>query len=300
MTGGHPDAREINRRLAAAAQRHGLAMGVGSQRAALRRPELVPTYAVVRETAPNALLLGNLGAAQLVPQASGDLIGAGGIRAAVEMIGADALAIHLNFLEELVQTEGDRRAAGIREALRAAVAASPVPVVAKETGAGLSRDAAFELARLGVAALDVGGAGGTSFAAVEVKRAAERGDLRGVRLGQTFREWGLPTAVSVVGAAVTGLPVVATGGVRSGLDAAKALALGAGLVSVGRPLLVAAMAGGDAIDEWIEQFVEELRSAVFLSGVRTCRELHRVPRVVGGETRRWLDDLRYWDGTQPG
>jgi len=300
MTGGHPDAREINRRLAAAAERHGLAMGVGSQRAALRHPELAPTYAVAREAAPNALLVGNLGAAQLIAQASGDLIDAGGIRTAIEMIGADALAIHLNFLEELVQTEGDRRAGGIREALRAAVSASPVPVVAKETGAGISRDVALELARLGFSALDVGGAGGTSFAAVEAKRAAEHGDPRGVRFGHTFRDWGLPTAVSLVGAAASGLPVIATGGVRTGLDAARAIALGACAVSVGRPLLVAAMAGDDAIDEWIGLFVEELRGAVFLSGVGSCRELHRVPRVVGGDTRRWLDDLRYWDAAQPG
>src|SRR5215472_4301800 len=170
MTGGHPAAREINRCLAAAAERHGLAMGVGSQRAALRRPELSPTYAVAREAAPTAFLLGNLGAAQLIEQASGDVIDEAGIRAAVDMIGADALAIHLNFLEEMVQTEGDRRAAGIREALRAAVAASPVPVIAKETGAGIAREVAFELAEMGFSALDVGGAGGTSFAAVEVER----------------------------------------------------------------------------------------------------------------------------------
>jgi isopentenyl-diphosphate delta-isomerase len=300
MTGGHSAAGRINRLLASAAERHGLAMGVGSQRAALRRPDLAATYAAAREAAPTAFLLGNVGAAQLIAQASGDLIDAAGVRAAVEMIGADALAIHLNFLEELVQTEGDRRAGGIREALRAAVAASPVPVVAKETGAGLSREVAFELAELGFSALDVGGAGGTSFAAVEVKRAVERGDLRGARLGRTFRDWGLPTVVSLAGAAATGLPVIATGGVRSGLDAAKALALGATAVSVGRPLLEAALAGEHAIDEWIEQFVEELRGAVFLCGVRSCAELHGVARVVGGETRRWLDDLRYRDAAQPG
>jgi isopentenyl-diphosphate delta-isomerase len=299
MTGGHPGAHEVNRRLAAAAERHGLAMGVGSQRAALRRPELAPTYAIAREAAPSALLIANVGAAQLVAQASGDLIDADGIRAAVEMIGADALAIHLNFLEEMVQTGGDRRADGVREALRAAVEASPVPVVAKETGAGLSRDVAMELARLGFSALDVGGAGGTSFAAVEAKLAAQRGDRRGARLGHTFRDWGLPTAVSVVGAAAAGLPVIATGGVRSGLDAAKALALGAVAVSVGRPLLGAALEGDHAIDEWIEHFVEELRGAVFLCGARSCRDLGAVARVVSGETRRWLDDLRYLDAPQP-
>lgn len=293
MTGGHHDAREVNRRLAAAADRHGLAMGVGSQRAALRRPELAHTYAIAREAAPSAFLIANVGAAQLIEQAGDDRIDQAGIRVAVEMIGADALAVHLNFLEEMVQTEGDRRVHGIREALRAAVADSPVPAVAKETGAGLSREVAIELAELGFSALDVGGAGGTSFAAVEQRRAAERGDRRGARLGHTFRDWGLTTAVSVVGAAGAGLPVIATGGVRTGLDAAKALALGASAVSVGRPLLAAALEGEGAVDEWVGHFLEELRGAVFLSGARSCRELAGVSRVVTGETRLWLDDLGY-------
>jgi isopentenyl-diphosphate Delta-isomerase len=268
-------------------------MGVGSQRAALRRPELAPTYTVAREAAPSALLIANVGAAQLIPQASGDLVDADGIRTAVAMIRADALAIHLNFLEEMVQTEGDRRAGGIHGGLRAAVAASPVPVVAKETGAGLSRKVAMELVGLGFQALDVGGTGGTSFAAIEAKRAAERGDHRGARLGEAFRDWGLPTAASVVAAAGSGLPVIATGGVRSGLDAAKALALGATAVGVARPLLLAALAGDESLDEWIGHFLDELRGAVFLSGVRSVGELRGVPLVTTGDTRSWLHDLGY-------
>jgi isopentenyl-diphosphate delta-isomerase len=297
MTGGHATAHEVNRRLARAAERHGLAMGVGSQRAALRRPELWHTYSVVREAAPGAFLIGNLGAAQLVAQASGDAIDASGIRAAVEMIGADALAIHLNFLEEVVQTEGDRRASGIRAALREATAASPVPAIAKETGAGISRGVAHELAKLGFAALDVGGLGGTSFAAVEAARAAEKGDLRGVRLGEALRDWGLPTAVSVAGCADAGLPVIATGGVRSGVDAAKALALGASAAGVARPLLAAAQKGEAAIDDWIEQFREELRAAVFLAGACRATDLRHLPHVISGETRRWLEDLGYERGS---
>ncbi len=299
MTGGHPAAREVNRRLGAAAERHGLAIGVGSQRAALRKPALAPTYAVAREAAPNAFLIANVGAAQLIPQASGDLIDEAAVRAAVEMIGADALAIHLNFPEEVVQTEGDRRAAGIREAIRQAVRSAPVPAIAKETGSGISREVAAELAGLGFAALDVGGSGGTSFAAVEARRAAERGDARGARIGQVFRDWGLPTAVSVVGAVSAGLPVVATGGVRSGLDAAKALALGATVVGVARPFLTAALEGDRAIDVWVEHFLEELRVAVFLAGGRACRELRDRPRVISGETRRWLHDLGYAGAERP-
>ncbi len=295
MTGGHPAAREINARLGRAARRYGLAMGVGSQRAALRNPELADTYRVAREVAPGTLLVANLGVAQLVSQASGEPLRPEQVWEAVAMIGADALAIHLNFLEEVVQTEGDRRVRGLREALAGVVAGAPVPVIAKETGAGLSRQTAIELARLGFQALDVGGLGGTSFAAVEALRARARGDRRGDRLGRVYRDWGIPTAVSVVAAVETGLPVIATGGVRSGLDAARALALGARMVGVARPLLAAALEGEEVLGTWIECFLEELRVAVFLTGGSRAADLQTTPKVITGETRRWLDDLGYSD-----
>jgi isopentenyl-diphosphate delta-isomerase len=291
MTGGHEAAQEINAILGRVAERHGLAMGVGSQRAALRDPSLAETYAVVRRVAPRAFLVANLGAAQLVPQESGPPLTPAQLLEAVAMIRADALAIHLNFLEELIQPEGDRRASGLRDALAHAVAAVPVPVIAKETGAGLSQAAALELRRLGVRALDVGGMGGTSFAAVEAIRAHARGDARGTALGRVFQAWGIPTAVSVVAAARAGLPVIATGGVRTGLDAAKALALGATLVGVGRPLLQAALRGEAAVDRWVGQFLEELRAAVFLCGLSRVADLPKAPRVVLGETRQWLEAL---------
>jgi isopentenyl-diphosphate delta-isomerase len=293
MTGGHPDAGRINRVLAEAAEGHGLAMGLGSQRAALCDPGLAPTYAVAREAAPTAFLIANLGAPQLVPQGGAPAATSDDLRRAVDMIRADALAIHLNFLEESVQTGGDRQAAGLREALAAAAAASPVPAIAKETGAGLSRESAIELAGLGFRALDVGGLGGTSFAVVEAIRAERRGDRRGAALGRAYHDWGIPTAVSVVGALAAGLPVIATGGVRSGLDAAKALALGATLVGVGRPLVRAALQGPEAVEAWIAQFLEELRVAVFLCGGRCPRDLAGVPRVILGDTRAWLADLGY-------
>jgi isopentenyl-diphosphate delta-isomerase len=293
MTGGHAAAREVNAVLAAAAERHGLAMGLGSQRAALRSPHLAHTYSVARELAPTSLLIANLGAAQLVRQRSGEPLGPEQLCAAVEMLRADALAIHLNFLEEAVQPEGDRRVFGLREAIPAAVAAVAVPCIAKETGAGMSRGAALELAGMGFSALDVGGVGGTSFAAVEGERAAERGDRRGTALGRVFRDWGVPAAVSVVGAAAAGLPLVATGGVRTGLDAANAIALGATMVGVARPLLVAALEGQAAVDAWIGQFLEELRVAIFLTGGRSLGDLRTCGKVVLGDTRRWIEDLGY-------
>jgi isopentenyl-diphosphate delta-isomerase len=291
MTGGHALAVEVNAVLARAAERFGLAMGVGSQRAGLRRPELAHTYAVVREHAPTALLIGNIGAAQLIDQASGLAFSVEDARRAVAMIRADALAVHLNFLEESVQVEGDRRARGCAAALRRIVEEVGVPVIGKETGAGLSQTTARRLKDLGVSALDVGGVGGTSFAAIEGLRAAERGDERSRRLGEVLRDWGIPTAVSIVAARSTGLPLIATGGVRSGLDAAKALALGAEVVGVARPLLTAALAGESAVAAWIEQFLAELRTVLFLTGSRRVAELRRRRLVVLGETRAWLEGL---------
>ena len=293
MTGGHHSAIEVNAVLARAAEEYGIAMGVGSQRAALRNRALSSSYAVAREAAPTAFLIGNLGAAQLVPQGDSAAMTPQDIKAATEMIHADAMAIHLNFLEEAVQTEGDRQARRLREALSAAVESLTVPAIAKETGAGMSREMAVALAAIGFRALDVGGRGGTSFAAVEGHRAVSRGDARGARLGEVYREWGIPTAVSVVAANSARLPVIATGGIRTGLDAAKAIALGATAVGVARPLLMAALEGDASVDAWISGFLEELRVAVFLCGSSSVRDLHAVPKVVGGWTRRWLEDLGY-------
>ena len=293
MTGGHAAALEVNRVLARAAEKHGLAMGVGSQRAALRNPALASTYRVAREEAPTAFLIGNLGVAQLIPQSSSAAAGVQDLLAAIEMIRADALALHLNYLEETVQPEGDRRAAGIREAIARAVSVIALPVIAKETGAGMSRQVALALRDLGCAAIDVGGAGGTSFAAVEARRADAVDDHRGRRLGETFRDWGIPTAASILAARAAGLPIIATGGVRSGLDAAKALALGATLVGVAAPLLRAGMEGEAAVAEWIELFCEELRAAVFLTGGRSVADLAGADRVLVGELAHWTAQLGY-------
>lgn len=296
MTGGHERARSVNEVLARVAERAGVALGVGSQRAALRDPALAPTYAVVREAAPTALVIANVGISQLVRQDREPALDGAAIDAVVRMVRADALAVHLNYLEESVQPEGQTRADGAAAALRALVRRSAVPVIAKETGAGVTRAVALRLKALGVRAIDVGGVGGTSFAAVEALRAGDRGDARREALGQRFRDWGVPTAVAVAGVAASGLPVIATGGVRSGLDAAKALALGASLVGVGRPLLQRALEGEGAVLEWVARFELELRTATFLAGVRRARDLRRARVVVLGETRAWLEQLGYRRG----
>lgn len=293
MTGGHGRAIAVNELLGRVAEKAGIAIGVGSQRAALRDPTLVPTYSAVRTSAPSAFVIANVGISQLVAQGGEPALAAKQVREIVKMVRADALALHLNYLEESVQPEGQTRASGSEAAVRALVKASPVPVIAKETGAGISRSTALRLARLGVAAIDVGGVGGTSFAAIEAMRAASAGDAQRMSLGERFRDWGIPTAIAVLGAAGARVPIIATGGVRSGLDAAKALALGATAVGVGRPMLQAALRGEEACMEWLAAFELELRTAVFLSGIRRASDLRRAPVVITGRSRAWMDQLAY-------
>jgi isopentenyl-diphosphate delta-isomerase len=268
MTGGHGRAIAVNELLARAAELAGIAIGVGSQRAALRDPSLASTYSVVRENAPHAFVIANVGISQLVKQDSGAPLAAKDVATIVRMVKADAIALHLNYLEESVQPEGQTRAKGSEAAVRALARRSRVPVIAKETGAGISRDVARRLRRLGVKAIDVGGVGGTSFAAIESLRAAAQGNTPRRRLGERFRDC-------------------------SGLDAAKALALGATVVGVGRPLLQAALKGESAVMDWITAFELELRTAIFLAGVRRARDLPRASVVVTGSTLAWLEQLGY-------
>lgn len=291
MTGGHPRAEEINRRLAEAAQEFGLAMGVGSQRAAIRRPDLLSTYTVARDVAPDAFIIANVGAPQLIDQATEAALNVEQVQSLVTALRADALAIHLNYLQEVVQPEGDTRARGCLDAIRRIAASLDVPVIAKETGAGISRSQALALKGAGVAAVDVGGAGGTSFALVEAMRAAERNLGGAERLGQALMDWGLPTAVSVVQCAGLGIPVIATGGIRTGLDAAKALALGADLVGLARPMLSAALEGREPLRAFVAEFLHALRVVLFLTGAATVHDLRQRDRVVTGRTAEWLRAL---------
>jgi isopentenyl-diphosphate delta-isomerase len=290
MTGGHPRATEVNRVLARVAARFDIPMGVGSQRAMLANPALTPTYAVAREAAPDAFLIANVGLPQLLPQGGAAPFTVGDVRRAIDAIGAGALAIHLNFLQEAVQAEGDTNAAGGLAAIRALASAIDLPVVAKETGAGMTARAATALAAAGVAALEVGGSGGTSFAAVEAGRAADAGDARLAALGRLFADWGVPTPAAVRMVRRAGLPIVATGGVRNGLDAAKALALGADLVGLARPLLERALISEEATVAWLAGFVDELRTALFLVGAATPAALKRAPYLALGTTRAWLEE----------
>ena len=291
MTGGHERAQEINQRLALVAAEFGLAMGVGSQRAAVRHPDLLRTYTVARDAAPDIFLIANVGAPQLIAQVASPALTVDQIRQLVADMRADALAVHLNYLQEVVQPEGDTRARGILSAIRTLTAGVDVPVIAKETGAGISRSEALRLKEAGVAGLDVGGAGGTSFALVESVRAEDRHLTASARLGRVLGDWGLPTAVSVAQCTGLGLPVIATGGIRSGLDVAKAIALGADIVGLARPMLSAALEGQDALKSFVEELLQALRVVMFLVGARTPGELQASDRVVTGETAAWLQGL---------
>jgi isopentenyl-diphosphate delta-isomerase len=293
MTGGHRDGMTINGALARVAARHGLAMGVGSQRAALADPTLRDTYAVTRREAPSAFLMANVGAPQLVAQGGRPALTTDEVATLVEMIEADALIVHLNPLQELIQPGGDRDARGWLAAIARLASELSVPVVVKETGGGVSEGTARRLVHAGASAIDVGGRGGTSFAAIEAARAGEAGDARAAALGTTFETWGIPTAASIVLASRAGVPIIGTGGIRSGLDAAKAIALGATLVGVGRPLLQAVVAGGEAAaDRWVEGFAESLRAAQFLTGSPDLSTLGRSGVILGAELRAWLSPDR--------
>ncbi len=285
MTGGFGMAREINANLAKAAAEVGVAMGVGSQRAALEKPDLVDTYAVVKDH-DVPLRFANLGAPQLVPQEGKRAYGLEDARRAMAMVDAHMLIVHLNFLQEVVQPEGDRRARGVLPAI--AKIASKLPVVAKETGAGISRDVAARLKKAGVKGIDVGGLGGTSFSAVEHYRARKEAQTLKERLGATFWNWGIPTPASVILANV-GLPIVATGGIRSGLDVAKALALGASAAGMAKPMLEAAKVGARAVVDELQAVIAELKAAMLLTGCETVSKLQEQRCIVNRPTADWVE-----------
>ena len=283
MTGGTAEAAAVNRDLARAAQAAGVALGLGSQRAMAEHPELARTYQI-RDVAPDVVLFGNIGGVQAIA------MGPTRVVALASEIGADAICVHLNPGQELIQDRGDRDFRGVRDAIARLVEVSPVPVIVKETGCGLSVEAARALLAAGVHTVDVSGAGGTSWVAVEAVRAAEGSDA--AALGAELWDWGIPTAVSVVGCARAGLDVIASGGLRSGYDIARALALGARAGGMAAPMLRAQRAGGSAaVAAQIARVVGAIRAVCLLTGSRTVRDLARAPRHLGAPLRAYLDDL---------
>jgi isopentenyl-diphosphate delta-isomerase len=274
MTGGTAEARAINRTLAAGAQAAGIAMGLGSMRAAVEDESLADTYRV-RDVAPDILLFANLGAVQFNYG-----YGLDECLLLVEMIEADALILHFNALQEAVQPEGDGNFANLLPKIEAICKKLPVPVIAKEVGWGFAEETARRLAAAGVAAIDVAGAGGTSWSQVEMHRAPT---ARHARVAGAFIDWGIPTAVSIQQCrrAAPHLPIFASGGIRNGIDVAKCIALGANLVGFAGDFLRAADKGGvDGVIEMAETITAELRVAMFCSGVLNLHALGQTPLLT--------------------
>lgn len=278
MTGGTEVAAKVNQDIARAADELGLGFGVGSQRAMFERPDLAWTFQV-RDVAPNVLLLGNLGMQQAASMSNAEIEDLCG------QIGADALCIHLNPAMEIVQPGGDRDFSGGLDLFGRLVSQLKIPIVAKETGCGLSRGVAERLVKVGVTAVDVSGAGGTSWVGVEEHRAVDP-DQKAVA-GELW-DWGIPTAASVLQLSNLGLQIVATGGVRSGTDVAKAVALGATAGGIAAQVLKAQRAGGyEGAKEFLRRAVLVVRSIMLLTGSKTVADLRKAPRILGPDLARW-------------
>jgi isopentenyl-diphosphate Delta-isomerase len=270
MTGGTEEARQINMTLAAAAQQYRMAMGLGSQRAALENPALAPTFQV-RSVAPDILLFANLGAVQLNYG-----YGIDQCQRAVDMVEADALILHFNVLQEAVQPEGDTRWAGLLNRVEHVCRALPVPVIAKEVGWGFSEQTAKQLAAVGVSAIDVAGSGGTSWSEVEYHRAPTAFHAQ---VARSFADWGIPTAESLlmVRRAAPDLTIFASGGLRDGIDVAKCIALGASLGGLAGPFLRSAAQSPEALDEAVRILIAQIRIAMLCTSARTLEALRSTP-----------------------
>jgi isopentenyl-diphosphate Delta-isomerase len=284
MTGGTEEAARVNRELSSIAEERGYGFGLGSQRAMHVRTDTRATYAV-REGAPTTLILGNIGVVQAREMKTDEVV------ALVRGVGADALCIHLNPAMELVQPGGDRDFRGGLDTIRRLVAELPFPVIVKETGCGISSHVGRRLREAGVRHVDVSGAGGTSWVAVETKRAETVNDVAARALGEALWDWGIPTAASVGVLAPLGFEsIIATGGVMTGLDVARAIALGASAAGIARPALKALTAGGRAgALKFLEGVEAELRAVMLLTGSPNIAALRRAPRLLGSELRAWLD-----------
>lgn len=264
MTGGVEKGEQINKTLAVAAAKFNIPMGVGSQRVALDHPDNERLFQL-KPSVSGLFLIGNLGCSQLLRADYLDLC-----QKAIDMIGADALAIHLNILQECMQMEGDREFQGIFDRLERVCEKISVPVVVKEVGCGIDLETFRRLISIGVSAVDVGGKGGTSWGYIEGLRSSQKNSLK---LAEDFRDWGIPTAINlkVLRSEASNFPIFATGGIRSGLIVAKAAALGANLCGIGLPLFRAALESPKAVEEYLQYIVDGLKTSLIVTG-STCLE----------------------------
>ena len=289
MTGGTKRGAEINEQLATIADELNIPMMVGSQRIAIENPDLSWTFSVARDVAPNLFLIGNIGAAQLIEYDVKQ------IAKAVDMIDANALAIHLNPLQESVQPEGDTNFRGVLNKIKKISEEINVPIMIKETGAGISMEVAQKLVDANVQAIDVSGLGGTSWSAIEVYRALNQNDEIKAHLGKKFWSWGIPTAASIIEVkSVVGdkIQVIASGGIRDGIDIAKSIAIGADFAGMAKPILKALSKGVDELKTFLLKLFLEIRNAVFLTGAKNIYELKNVPIVIFPPLKYWLESRK--------
>lgn len=287
MTGGYKEAKRINENLAIAAEKYKVGMGVGSQRAAIEKPELEETYSVIKNY-DIPLKFANIGASQIVSWGPKKTLE--NANKMIDMIDADVFIVCLNFLQEAVMPEGEANAKGVLDAIEKLVDDLDKPVIVKESGAGISYDVAIRLAEIGVAGFDVGGLGGTSFSAIEHYRSDIINDELHKRGGKTFWNWGIPTPTSVieVGDATNWkLPIIATGGIRNGLDVAKAIVIGADCAGIARTLLKPAVRDKEAVIWELGAIIKELRAAMFLTGCSNIQSMEDVDWVVVGD-KLWI------------
>ncbi len=287
ITGGFSGAKKINAHIAEACSEMGIGMGIGSERAGLKgvSPE---SFSVIKDY-DIPLVIGNIGAVQLIKQKKGEVFTEDMVTEAMGLVDADVMAVHLNPLQEMVQPEGDRNFEGCYDAISGL--AKRFPIIVKETGAGMSGPTIDRLKGIGIQGVDISGMGGTSFAAVEFYRALETDDRIGSNLGNTFFDWGIPAPVSLKACAGCGLPIIASGGILDGLHVAASVAMGASAAGIANALLKDAMESTQAVIDKLTIIREELRTAMLLTGSRDLKQLSKAQYVVLGETKEWMDQI---------
>jgi isopentenyl-diphosphate delta-isomerase len=290
ITGGTKEAAQINEVLADVAENKRIGISVGSQRIAIEQLESIPTFSVVRKKAPSTVVIGNLGCPQLS-------LGWGVSEAmkCIEMLDADALALHMNPLQEAVQVNGDTNYRGIYEKIRELDSNIELPIIMKETGSGIAWEDAVKMEDAGASGLEISGVGGTSWSAVEHHIAKEDNIKEKEYLGNALWNWGIPTAVSVVETSQkTDLTIISSGGIRTGVQIIKSISLGATAGGMAKPFLEKAIQGRDALSDHIDNIIREIKVTMFLVGAKKLDELQKVPVLVMGKTAEWLK-LRGFD-----
>jgi isopentenyl-diphosphate delta-isomerase len=286
MTGGTDEATIINKRLGQIAEKYGLGMGLGSQRAGLRSEKLVESYSVARTVAPNAFLIANIGGAQLAEGLTKEEV-----FRIIKMIDANALAIHLNPLQELIQPEGEPKFAGVLTKIQDLINAVDIPVIVKEVGSGISDEVAIRLEQIGTNCINVAGSGGTSWAGIEKIRADNVHDYIKGELGKLFWDWGIPTALSILMTSrKVKIPVIASGGLRNGMEIAKSIVLGADMGAMAYPFLKKASESEEQLDEFTQLVIAQLKSTMYLVGSKDIKSLKNTRYILKDNLASMLND----------